>query len=47
MQADWLFWGIAALVAAGCAGLVFAPLLRAGARPERRASYDLQVHRDQ
>ena len=47
MQADGLFWGIAALVAAGCAGLVFAPLLRAGARPERRASYDLQVHRDQ
>ncbi|MFO1209535.1 MAG: c-type cytochrome biogenesis protein CcmI [Amaricoccus sp.] len=47
MQADWLFWGIAALVAAGCAGLVFAPLVRAGAGPARRASYDLQVHRDQ
>ncbi|MFO1142874.1 MAG: c-type cytochrome biogenesis protein CcmI [Amaricoccus sp.] len=47
MQADWLFWGIAVLVAAGCAALIFAPLLRASARSERRASYDLQVHRDQ
>ena len=47
MQADGLFWGIAAAVVIGCLGAVFAPLLRGAARAERRASYDLQVHRDQ
>ncbi len=47
MQVDWLFWGIAAAIAAGCLATVFAPLLRGGARADRRASYDMQVHRDQ
>ncbi len=47
MQADWLFWGIAAAVVIGCLGAVFAPLMRGAGRAERRASYDLQVHRDQ
>ena len=47
MAGEWLFWGIAAAVAVACLGLVFAPLLRGSARSERRASYDLQVHRDQ
>jgi cytochrome c-type biogenesis protein CcmH len=47
MQAGLLFWGIAALVVAGCLAAVFAPLLRGGPPAARRASHDLQVHRDQ
>ena len=42
-----MFWLIAAVLAVGCFGLVLAPLLRGAARAERRASYDMQVHRDQ
>ncbi len=47
MAADWLFWAIAAAAAALCLGAVLAPLLRGAARGERRASHDMQVHRDQ
>ncbi len=47
MQAEWLFWAIAAALMAGCLGTVFAPLWRGAGRAERRASYDIQVHRDQ
>jgi cytochrome c-type biogenesis protein CcmH len=46
-MADWLFWGIAAALALGSLGLVFAPLLRGAGAGERRASYDMQVFRDQ
>jgi len=47
MQADWLFWMVATALALGVLGVVFAPLVRGAARPERRASYDMQVFRDQ
>ncbi len=47
MQGGLLFWMIAAAVVAGCGAGIFAPLFRGGGRAERRASYDLQVHRDQ
>jgi cytochrome c-type biogenesis protein CcmH len=44
---NWLFWVIAATLALLSLGLAFAPLLRGGAGGERRASYDMQVFRDQ
>ncbi len=47
MAADGLFWVIAAAAAAVCLGVVFAPVLFRSVRAARRASYDLQVHRDQ
>lgn len=47
MQGEPIFWTIAALVALGCLGLVFAPLLRGRGRAGGRARYDLQMHRDQ
>ena len=47
MQADWLFWAIAAILVVGCLGTVFAPLLLGAGRADRRASYDIRVHRDQ
>jgi len=43
----WLFWGIAAAGLALVLACVLAPLWRGAGRGERRASYDLQVHRDQ
>jgi cytochrome c-type biogenesis protein CcmH len=46
-MADWLFWGIAAALALGSLGVVLAPLLRGGSAAGRRASFDLQVYRDQ
>lgn len=47
MQADWLFWIAAAAIALAVLAFVLAPLIRGAARPERRASYDMQVYRDQ
>ncbi len=47
MQADSPFWIAVIVLALGVAGVVLAPLMRAKARPERRASYDMQVYRDQ
>ncbi len=47
MQADVLFWGVAAIAMIGCLGVVCAPLLRRSGGGARRASYDMQVHRDQ
>jgi cytochrome c-type biogenesis protein CcmH len=44
---DWLFWLIAGLVAVTSLGLALAPLWRGAGRAERRASYDLQLLRDQ
>lgn len=44
---DWLFWVIAAAVALGSLGLVFAPLLRGGAATAGRAEYDARIFRDQ
>ena len=41
------FLVIAGVVVLGCLGLVFAPMLRGAGRGERRASYDMQVYRDQ
>ncbi len=46
-MAELIFWAVAAVAVTGCLGVVFAPLLRGGSRSERRASYDMQVHRDQ
>ena len=46
-MAEWVFWAVAAVAVTGCLGVVFAPLLRGGGSGARRASYDLQVHRDQ
>jgi cytochrome c-type biogenesis protein CcmH len=46
-MSEWLFWAIAAAFAIGSLGLVFAPLLRGAGAPDRRASYDMQVFRDQ
>lgn len=46
-MADWLFWGVAVALAAGSLGLVLAPALRGRGRAARRASYDMQVFRDQ
>ena len=47
MQAEWLFWTVAATLSLGVAAAMVAPLIRGGARPERRASYDMQIYRDQ
>lgn len=47
MAQGWLFWGVAAVGLALCVGAVLGPLWRGAGRSERRASYDLQVHRDQ
>ncbi len=44
---DWLFWVIAAAVAVGSLGLVFAPLLRGRAAIAGRGAYDARVFRDQ
>lgn len=44
---DWLFWVIAAAVALGSLGVVFAPLLRGVATGGGRAEYDARVFRDQ
>ena len=44
---DWLFWVIAAAVALGSLGLVFAPLLRGAVPAGSRAAYDARVFRDQ
>ena len=44
---DWLFWLIAGLVAVAGLGLALLPLWRGSARAERRASYDVQLLRDQ
>lgn len=44
---DWLFWVIAAALALGSLGLVFAPLLRGTAAAGGRAAYDARVFRDQ
>jgi cytochrome c-type biogenesis protein CcmH len=42
-----LFWGIAGLVVAGSLLAMLAPLLRGAGDAGRRASYDMQVYRDQ
>ena len=48
MQGDWLFWGIAAALAARLPRPRASPrCCAAPAAAERRASYDMQVHRDQ
>ncbi len=47
MAANWAFWIAAVTLALGVAGVVLAPLARGSARSERRASYDMQVYRDQ
>ncbi|MBB5220630.1 cytochrome c-type biogenesis protein CcmH [Amaricoccus macauensis] len=47
MAQELVFWGIAAAGLVLALGLVLAPLWRGAVRAERRASYDLQVHRDQ
>lgn len=47
MQANWLFLAIAAALALGAIGIVLAPLIRGAGRAERRASFDIQIYRDQ
>lgn len=47
MQANWLFLGSAAALALGALGIALAPLIRGAGRGERRASYDIQIYRDQ
>lgn len=42
-----LFWITALVLVAGCLALVFAPMLRGTGRGGARASYDMQVYRDQ
>jgi cytochrome c-type biogenesis protein CcmH len=42
-----LFWGIAGLVVLTSLVIVIAPMLRGEGRSERRASYDMQIYRDQ
>lgn len=44
---EWLFWTVAALVAAACLGVALWPLLRRDATAPGRSGYDMQVHRDQ
>lgn len=44
---NWLYWGLAAFLAAGSLALVLAPLWRRPAAPARRAAYDMQVLKDQ
>lgn len=46
-MAQALFWGIAVCLALGSLGLVLGPMLRGAASGGRRASYDMQVYRDQ
>ena len=46
-MAEWLFWVIAAAVALGSLGLVFAPLWRRAGPAGGRAEYDARVFRDQ
>lgn len=47
MQADWVFLAVAAALALAVAGAMLAPLLAGRDRSARRASYDMQVYRDQ
>jgi len=47
MQADWVFFAVAAALAIAVAGALIAPLLAGRAGSARRASYDMQVYRDQ
>ncbi len=42
-----IFWLVAAALTVGCLLLVFAPMIRGAGSAERRASYDLQIYRDQ
>jgi cytochrome c-type biogenesis protein CcmH len=42
-----IFWLVAAALTMGCLLLVFAPMIRGAGAAERRASYDLQIYRDQ
>jgi cytochrome c-type biogenesis protein CcmH len=44
---EWLFWGVAGLIAFGGLGLALAPMWRGARGAEGRASYDMQVFRDQ
>lgn len=44
---DWLYWGLAAFLAAGSLGLVLAPLWRRAGTAGSRAAYDMQVLKDQ
>ena len=46
-MADWIFWLVAGLVAVASLGLALAPLWRGSGRAGRRASYDMQLLRDQ
>lgn len=47
MQANLVFLMMAAALSLGVLAIVLAPLLRGAGRAERRASYDMQVYRDQ
>lgn len=47
MQENLLFWTLGTALLLGVLSLVLAPLVRGAGRPERRASYDMQVYRDQ
>jgi cytochrome c-type biogenesis protein CcmH len=42
-----IFWLVAAALTMGSLLLVFAPMIRGAGAAERRASYDLQIYRDQ
>ncbi|HET9067191.1 MAG TPA: c-type cytochrome biogenesis protein CcmI [Amaricoccus sp.] len=44
---EWVFWAVGAGAVVATIAIVFAPLLRRRNGALRRASYDLQVHRDQ
>ena len=46
-MADWIFWLVAGLVAVASLGLALAPLWRGSGRAGRRASYDMELLRDQ
>jgi len=47
MQVDVVFWAVAGGLALAALAVVLAPLLRRRDRAGRRASYDMQVYRDQ
>jgi cytochrome c-type biogenesis protein CcmH len=47
MQADWVFFAIAGVLALAVTGVMFAPLIAGRSGGARRASYDMQVYRDQ
>lgn len=47
MQSDWIFYAMAIGLALVAAGIVFAPLIAGRAGGALRASYDMQVYRDQ